>query len=210
MKNWTDDFLTRCLEGVPRGDYRDRTEKELQDHLLALSRDLKGTGYSAEEAQSLAQARMGDPAELAHRYVREWRRRTLKQRSLIALELLLVGTVIVVMSVLYATNTRNFGKEWPAHWSYVAIPAVGLLLCGFAARSWTLARLSSWVITVIQLPPIFLWMCYLWGAFEMSGMMVPGWLGLSLHLLYFAWGMRNYRLAVRFQREDALSKIQSA
>lgn len=210
MKNWINDYLTRCLEGVPKGSYRDRTEKELQDHLLALSRDLKEAGHSAEEVQSLAQARMGDPAELARRYVREWRRRTLGRRALVTGEVLLVGTVMVVMSYLYATNTHNFGKSWTADWAFVAIPAAVILLCGSLTGSWSLVRLSSWIITVIQLPPMFWWMIYLWDRFEMSGMMVYGPVGLGLHLLYFVWGMDNYRLAAQFQREeDFLSKAQS-
>ena len=73
MKNWTEELIGQCLEGVPEGSYRERTKKELEDHLLALCRDLEEAGYAPEEARALAAARMGDPAELARRYIREWR-----------------------------------------------------------------------------------------------------------------------------------------
>lgn len=209
MNDWMNEFLTRCLDGVPEGSYRNRTEKELTDHLLELLRDLERAGYAPEEARSLAQARMGDPAELARRYLREWRRRTVKQRALVTGEQLLVGTVMVVMAFLYFINTANFGKPHPALWPPVAIPAVCVLLCASANRDWTLARWTSMVILVIQLPPILCWVA-LGGPFEMSGMMVPGWLGSGLHLLFFAWGMFNYHIAAHFQEEEnILSKAQS-
>ena len=212
MNEWMNEFLTRCLEGVPPGKYRDRTEAELRDHLLALSRDLEGAGYSAGEARSLTQARMGDPAELSRRYVREWRRRTLGQRSLIVLELLLVGAAMVIMGYLYIFNTRNFGKALVAWWGIAAILAAGLLLCSFAARSWTLARWSSCIICVIQLPPVFCWIAFSGViGFEMSGVMVPGWMGLLIHLLFFAWGAGNYYIATGSQpTENTPSKAQSA
>lgn len=54
----------------------------------------------------------------------------------------------------------------------------------------------------IQLPPILCWMA-ISGPFEFTGvMMVPNWLGLSIHLLFLAWSAGNYALLTRFQRED--------
>lgn len=200
--NWMEEFISRCLAGVPEGKYRARTEKELGDHLLSLRHDLEEAGYPTEEARALAVERMGDPAELARSYLREWRRRSLGLRALAEAEILLVGLCIAVMSVLYATNTRNFGKQYPAHWGIVATLAAALLLCAFLFRGWTLARLSCQVLAVIQGPPIFFWVV-LQSAFEFTGvMMVPWWLGSSIHTLLLLWALGNYSLLTRFQLED--------
>lgn len=210
MNDWMNGFLSRCLEDVPEGSYRNRTEKELKDHLLELVQDLERAGYAPEEARTIARERMGDPAELSRRYAREWRRRALRLGSLIAVELLLVGAAMVVMAFLYFTNTENFGKGYPALWTPVAVLAVCILLYASAARGWTLARWTSLVIIVIQLPPIFFWF-FLGSTFEMSGMMFPFWLGGGIHFLFLAWGIVNYHIAARFQQEEnATSRAQSA
>ena len=202
MKHWTEEFIDRCLAGVPRGKYRERTEKELGDHLEALCRDLEGAGHTPNEARTAALAQMGDPAQLARSYAREWRRRSLGLRTLAGAELLLVGVCMVVMSRLYIGNTPNFGKMWVADWGNVAIVATVVLLCCFLAKLWLLGRLASQIIAVIQLPPIFFWIV-LHSSFEFTGvMMVPWWLGLSIHLLFLLWGKLNYRLFTRFQQED--------
>ena len=52
MKNWTEELIGQCLEGVPEGSYRERTKKELEDHLLALCRDLEEAGYAPEGARA--------------------------------------------------------------------------------------------------------------------------------------------------------------
>lgn len=206
--NWKEEFIGTCLAGVPEGKYRTRAEKELGDHLEALCQDLAGAGYSQEEAQAAALARMGDPEELARRYLQEWRRRTLWQRWLAGAELLAVGLCIMVMSYLYTTNTRNFGKVWVAHWGIIAMIAAGFLLYAFLLNYWTLARMSALALAVIQGPPIFFWIvCF--STFEFTGvMMVPWWLGLSIHLLFQLWAVGNYRLLGRFRREDR--QIESA
>lgn len=211
MNLWIDDFVSRCLEKVPAGDYRARAEKELWDHLLSLERGLEQAGYAPEEARTLAQARMGDPAELSRRYAREWRRRAWPRRLL---RLLLVGeTFLFVLCIwavgfLYAINTHNFGKVLVADWGFVAgavmIPIAASVVCGASSETWTepwaVARWSCSVFAVIQLPPIFCWLFYYDGAFEMSGVMVPGWAGLSLHVLFLLWGLIHHWIASRLQR----------
>lgn len=205
--DWMEEFIGRCLEGVPRGKYRARTEQELGDHLEALCRDLERSGYPPEEARAQAVSRMGDPAELARRCAEEWRRRSLYQRGLAAAELVLVIPCIMAAGYLYILNPRNFGKVWVAHWGIVAIVTAGFLLYTFAARYWTLARLTCWGLAVIQGPPIFFWIvCF--SSFEFTGvMMVPWWLGLSIHLLFLVWAVGNYRLLGRFQKEDRQTEI---
>lgn len=210
MKDWTEELIRRCLEGVPEGSYRERTKKELEDHLLSLCRDLEETGYTSSQARALAAARMGDPAELARNYVREWRRRTLWQRWLAAAELLPVALGMAVVGELYIANARNFGKPHPAYWGIVALLAAGILLWslhGFGTKNWTAARPACLVLAIIQLPPIWCWIVFS-GTYEFTGvMMVPGWLGLLVHVLFLVWSVGNYKLLARFQQED---NVQSA
>lgn len=202
MNNWINDFLSRCLEGIPEGSYRARTEKELEDHLLALCRDLEEAGYTLPETRALAAARMGDPSELARRYIREWRRRTLWQRWLTAAELLPVGLGIAAVGELYIANARNFGKPHPAYWGIAAIMAAALVLYAFFAQYRALTRLACLMLAVIQLPPIFCWITFR-STYEFSGILVPWWLGLSIHLLFLAWSVANCKIFARFQEEDS-------
>lgn len=206
MNHWTDEFVSRCLKGVPEGDYRARTAKELQDHLLTLERSLEEAGYAPEEARALAQSRMGDPAELARRYVREWKRR-MRPYRLFAYGTLLFGLCVCAVGYLYAINTRNFGKTWVATWGEVAGIVVMTMALSIVCAShtvwkwpWTVTRWSGLIFAAIQQPPIFCWLFYFGDAFEMSGVMVPGWAGFSIHTLFFLWGLVNYELASRLQR----------
>lgn len=206
MNHWTDEFVSRCLKGVPEGDYRTRTAKELQDHLLTLERSLEEAGYAPEEARALAQSRMGDPAELARRYALEWRRR-MRPCRLFAYGTLLFGLCVCAAGYLYAINTRNFGKIYVATWGEVASVVVMTMALStvFASHTtwkwtWTVPRWSSMTFAVIQYPPLFCWLIYFWDAFEFSGVMVPGWAGFSVHLLFFLWALANYELATRLQR----------
>ncbi len=75
MTKWTDDFLSSCLDGLPRDKYRDRARAELNDHLLNLAQDLEDSGLSPEEAQARALTLMGDPGELNGSFRAEWVRR---------------------------------------------------------------------------------------------------------------------------------------
>lgn len=207
--NWMEGFISQCLEGVPEGAYRTRTEKELQDHLLALCQELEQSGYTQAEARALAISRMGSPAELARSCLREWKRRSLWRRRLMAAELVPVIPCMIAMGYLYIFNTRNFGKAWVAYWGIAAILTAGVLLWslhGFFSRHWTAMKWCCLVLAAIQLPPIQCWMFYLYSAFEFFGVMVPGWAGFSIHALFFIWAAFNYNLITRFQREDNLLK----
>lgn len=205
--NWMEDFLTRCLAGVPEGRYRTRTGQELRDHLASLCRDLERSGHTPEAAQALAIARMGDPAELSRHCRQEWRRRTRWQRWLAAAELICAGLCVMAAGYLYILNPRNFGKGWVVYWGMAAILSTGILLYAFAARYWTLARLACWGLAVIQGPPIFFWIvCF--STFEFTGvMMVPWWLGLAIHLLFLGWAWGNLRLLGRFRREESIAEL---
>lgn len=206
MNNWIDDFVSRCLNGVPAGDYRARAEKELWDHLLSLERGLEQAGYAPEEARILAQSRMGDPAELSRRYAREWRRRAWPRRLFVGETFLFVLCVWAV-GFLYFINVNNFGRHYVSAWGFVAgvvmIPIAVSVVCGVSDDSWT----EPWDVTcrcclsfaVIQLPPILCWLFYYEGAFEVSGVMVPGWAGLSVHVLFLLWGLAHYGIASRLQ-----------
>ena len=78
MKKWTDDFLARCLDGLPKDKYRKRAESELTDHLLELCADLESGGYSPEEAQARAVELMGKPLELKEHFHEQWKQRAEK------------------------------------------------------------------------------------------------------------------------------------
>ena len=60
MLNQTNEFLERCLSGIPEGRYARRLRKELESHLAALEADLTAAGYAPEEARSEAVRRMGE------------------------------------------------------------------------------------------------------------------------------------------------------
>ena len=75
MKKWTDDFLSQCLDGLPKDKYRKRAQDELTDHLLELASDLESGGYSPEEVQTRALELMGNPEELNPAFRAEWVRR---------------------------------------------------------------------------------------------------------------------------------------
>lgn len=75
MMDWANDFLERCLSGIPEGKYERRLQKELEGHLAALETDLTAAGYAPEEARAEAVRRMGDPAALNRDYLAQWLRR---------------------------------------------------------------------------------------------------------------------------------------
>lgn len=68
MKKWTDNFLRRCLDGIPPCEYRFQLQRELEDHILCLARELEDSGASPEEARTQALILMGRPDELNKSY----------------------------------------------------------------------------------------------------------------------------------------------
>lgn len=84
-------------------------------------------------------------------------------------------------------------------------------LYGLFAKRWTPAGPACLVLAVIQLPPIWCWIAFS-GTYEFTGvMMVPGWLGFLVHVLFLVWSVGNYKLFTRFQQEDDLIRhAQSA
>lgn len=84
-------------------------------------------------------------------------------------------------------------------------------LYGLFTKRWTPAGPACLVLAVIQLPPIWCWIAFS-GTYEFTGvMMVPGWLGFLVHVLFLVWSVGNYKLFTRFQQEDDLTRhVQSA
>lgn len=133
------------------------------------------------------------------------------KRLLYTLSQVLFSLCMLMMGYLYIENARNFGKPHPAYWGMAAIAAAIFLLYALFARYPVLIRLACLVLAVIQLPPIWCWMA-ISGPFEFTGvMMVPNWLGLTVHVLFLAWSVGNHKLFTRFQQEDDLIRhAQSA
>lgn len=69
-----EEFIRQCLEGVPEGNYRTRTEKELRDHLECQRRALLEAGRTEAEARAETLGLMGDPEKLKEEYLAAWRR----------------------------------------------------------------------------------------------------------------------------------------
>ena len=104
MLNWANEFLERCLAGIPEGRYARRLRKELEGHLAALEADLTAAGCAPEEAQAEAVRRMGDPAALNGSYRAEWRRkpeRVLAAAGQVTLDLVACLTASLVAGIFY-------------------------------------------------------------------------------------------------------------
>ena len=92
--DWTEDYIRRCLSGIPKSEYRNRLQSELADHLALLVSDLETVGYGTEEARTEALRQMGDAKELNAGYWAEWLRQPERLRwdiSRYALGILLAG-----------------------------------------------------------------------------------------------------------------------
>jgi len=104
--NWAEEFISRCLAGVPEGKYRTRAGKELRDHLECQYRALTETGRTEDEARTEALAAMGDPDRLRNEYRTAWSR-TLQARTgrlgVIAGGCLLMGTLYLLTAVILST-----------------------------------------------------------------------------------------------------------
>ena len=70
--SWMDDFLRRCLSGIPKGPYYKRLRSELTDHLTILTQALMESGRSQQDAQREALRQIGDPDLLNHSYQEAW------------------------------------------------------------------------------------------------------------------------------------------
>ena len=90
----TEEYIRRCLIGIPKSAYRKRLQSELADHLTQLSGDLEAVGRSPEEAQTEALRQMGDAKELNTAYWSQWLKQPERVRwdiSRFALGVLLAG-----------------------------------------------------------------------------------------------------------------------
>jgi len=77
LKKWTDEFIARCLDGLPpHSEYRCQIQKELEDHLVTLALDLEEDGFTSQAARARALSFMGSPEKLNQSYrVRFFQRR---------------------------------------------------------------------------------------------------------------------------------------
>ena len=92
--DWAENYLSRCLSGIPKSEYRKRLRGELTEHLALLESDLETSGRPPEEAQAEALRQMGDAKALNDGYWAEWLRQPERRRwdlSRYALGVLLAG-----------------------------------------------------------------------------------------------------------------------
>ena len=72
--DWKQKWINKILTGIPAGNYRQRIEAELRDHLETQYLALLDSGRTKSEAQAEAISIMGAPDELKEEYRASWRR----------------------------------------------------------------------------------------------------------------------------------------
>ena len=128
--DWTEDYLSQCLYGIPKSKYRARLRGELEEHLALLERDLETVGYAPEDARRKALEQMGDAESLNEGYRAEWFRQPERRRWDLTRELygcLLAGLSVVVLFPLFGMlwNMWDTPLRHPPEWIFGAV----LFLC---------------------------------------------------------------------------------
>ena len=128
--DWTEDYIGRCLSGIPKSKYRERLRGELSEHLALLESDLEAAAYAPEEARTEALRQMGDAEALNEGYRAEWFRQPERRRWDLTREL--YGCLLAGLSVM--VSFPLFGMLWdkwdtpprhPPAWLFGAV----LFLC---------------------------------------------------------------------------------
>ncbi len=78
--DWAEDYLSQCLNGIPKSKYRERLRGELAEHLALLEDDFNKICDSSEEARSEAMRQMGDAEALNADYRAAWLRQPERRR----------------------------------------------------------------------------------------------------------------------------------
>lgn len=130
--DWAEKYLSDCLSGIPKSEFRNRLQSELADHLALLARDLEAADYSTAEARTEALRQMGDAGALNAGYRAAWLRRPERRRW--DLSRMVCGCVIAGVFSFFGFVT--LGTLWDA-WSGPLRDApmwiFGALLFGCAA-----------------------------------------------------------------------------
>lgn len=110
---WQEEFIKACLKGVPAGEYRRRSEGELQEHLEELTRERSVAGAEEEQIREEVLARMGDPERLQRAYRAEGlRRKALEPRYWAECWLVSVVWIDLCWFVLYLLlAAAGFGND---------------------------------------------------------------------------------------------------
>ena len=72
MNDWMANLISQCLADIPHGKYRDRTEKELRDHMETLYLSLTEGGMDPNQARGETLRAMGEPNKLKNEYRAAW------------------------------------------------------------------------------------------------------------------------------------------
>lgn len=143
MKKWTDSFLEQCLDGLPKDEYRKRTQAELTDHLMELYNDLESGGYSPEEAQARAVELMGEPEDLNKVFRAEWVRRASRWSPCLKLSLkwAFYGLLFNILSRFFVlipllSPLGNHFRDMTYRSPYLTPPVIILSLACFLPGLW--------------------------------------------------------------------------
>lgn len=133
---WQDQFVKACLEKVPAGEYRHRSEAELREHLETLAWERREAGAGEDQVRQEVLARMGDPAQLQKAYQAEGlRRRALEPRYMV--ECWLAGVMwmdlcwFVLWLLLAAVGFSNDSGAFPLYGHPGRVLFVGVVLSVF-------------------------------------------------------------------------------
>jgi len=125
MNDWMTNLISWCLADIPRGKYRDRTEKELRDHMETLYLSLTEGGMDPDQAQGEALRAMGDPKQLRDEYEAAWQRtflartgKAVSNLSHICLGCVLMGVLYIMTFILLALVGFTYDAERSVGFSF--------------------------------------------------------------------------------------------
>lgn len=101
--------------------------------------------------------------------------------------------VMLIIGVWYSTSYADFGKAIVGSWGVVV--SCLAVLGGIDVRSGR-KKAVVWYATLLTALQVFPVCC--WGVFvtrQFAG--IPGWLGLTAHVIMFVWGIMNIADSIR-------------
>lgn len=158
MNDWMNDLISQCLADIPRGKYRDRTEKELRDHMRTLYLSLTEGGMNPTQARRETLRAMGEPNKLQEEYRAVWRRTLPGRMEELDHQLevwavgcaVMFGVHLLVSIVLGCAMIRGIALNLSDSYLRFLIPLVPALIAGayYMNRKFQTLRHPVWQISV--------------------------------------------------------------